>query len=55
MVKDSLEEQGNQAMSWYAENYLQANPEKFQTLTIDPRNVNVSQPGYIFEWTGCQD
>ena len=43
MVKDSLEEQGKQAMSWYEENYLQANPDKFQTLTLDPRNLNVSQ------------
>ena len=43
MVKDSLEEQGKQAMSWYEENYLQANPDKFQTLTIDARNMNTSQ------------
>ena len=42
-VKDSLEEQGKQAMSWYKENYLQTNPDKFQMLTIDPRNVNTSQ------------
>ena len=43
MVKDSLEEHGKQSMSWYEENYLQANPDKFQMLTIDPRNVNTSQ------------
>ncbi len=43
MQKHSREEQGKQAMSWYAGNYLQANPNKFQTLTINPRNVNVSQ------------
>ena len=43
MVKDSLEEQGKQAMSWYEENYLQANPDKFQVLTINPRNVDTSQ------------
>ncbi|CAB4037043.1 Hypothetical predicted protein, partial [Paramuricea clavata] len=30
VVKDSLEEQGKQEMSWYEENYLQANPDKFQ-------------------------
>ena len=46
MVKDSLEEQEKQAMSWYEENYLQANPDKFQTLTIDP-----TEPGYISEWS----
>jgi hypothetical protein len=43
MVKDSLEEQGKQAMSWYEENYLQANPDKFQVLTINPRNVDTSR------------
>ena len=43
MVKDSLQEQGKQALSWYAENYLQANPDKFQMLTINPSNVNISQ------------
>ena len=43
MVKDSLVEQGKQAMSWYEKDYLQANPDKFQTLTLDPRNLNVSQ------------
>ena len=43
MVKDNLEEQGKQAMSWYEENNLQANPKKFQTLAIDPRNVSISQ------------
>ena len=43
MVKDSLAEQGKQARSWYEENYLQANPDKFHTLNKDPTNVNVSQ------------
>ena len=42
-VKDSLEEHGKQAMSWYDENYLQANPDKFQTFTINPRNVSSNQ------------
>ena len=42
-VKDSLEEQGKQAMSWYDENYLQANPDKYQTFTINPRNVSSNQ------------
>ena len=44
MVKlEGLEEQGKHTMSWYEENYLQANAGKFRTLTIDPRNVNTSQ------------
>lgn len=43
MIKDSLEEQGKQAMSWYEENYLQANPDKFQMLTINLRNVDTNQ------------
>ena len=42
MVKGSLEEQGKQAMSWCEENYLQANSDKFQVLTINPRNVDTS-------------
>ena len=42
-LEDSLEEQGRHTMSWYEENYLQANAGKFRTLTIDPRNVNTSQ------------
>jgi hypothetical protein len=31
MVKDSLEEQGKQAMSWCEENYLQAYPDKLNS------------------------
>ena len=27
-------------MSWYRENFLLANTEKFQSLTINPRNID---------------
>jgi len=32
--------QGKLAMSWYRENFLLANTEKFQSLTINPRNID---------------
>ena len=40
VVAQSIKIQGEQALSWYKNNYLSANPEKFQLLTINPRNVN---------------
>ena len=40
VVAQSTKIQGEQAISWYKNNYLSANPEKFQLLTINPRNVD---------------
>ena len=40
VVTQSIKIQGEQALSWYKNNYLSANPEKFQLLTINPRNVD---------------
>ena len=40
VVAQSIKIQGEQALSWYKNNYLSANPEKFHLLTINPRNVN---------------
>ena len=40
VVTQSIKTQGEQALSWYKNNYLSANPEKFQLLTINPRNVD---------------
>ncbi|CAB4005403.1 Hypothetical predicted protein [Paramuricea clavata] len=36
LAMEQGKEQGKQAMSWYGENDLQANPDKFQVLTINP-------------------
>ena len=35
-----LQYQGKLAMSWYRDNFLLANTEKFQCLTINPRNID---------------
>ena len=32
--------QGWQALAWYKNNFLLANPEKFQSLSINPRNID---------------
>ena len=32
--------QGQQALLWYRNNFLLANPDKFQSLTINPRNID---------------
>ena len=32
VVTQSIKTQGEQALSWYKNNYLSANPEKFQLL-----------------------
>ena len=34
VVAQSIKTQGEQALSWYKNNYLSANPEKFQLVTI---------------------
>ena len=35
-----LQYQGKLAMSWYGDNLLLANTEKFQCVTINPRNID---------------
>ena len=41
VVAQSIKIQREQALSWYKNNSRKrANPEKFQLLTINPRNVN---------------
>ena len=42
VVAQSIKIQGEQALPWYKNNYLSANPEKFQLLTINPRNVDTT-------------
>ena len=39
-ASSKLQYQGKLAMSWYRENSLLANTEKFQSLTINPRNID---------------
>ena len=40
VVAQSIKNQGEQAPSWYKNNHLSANPERFQLLTINPRDVD---------------
>ena len=58
-VAQSIKTQGEQALSWYKNNYLSANPEKFQLLIINPRNVDtdndnqhISVDGHVIERIG---
>ena len=57
MVKDSLKEQGKQSMSWYEENYLQAKSRQISDAhhRSEKREHKSTEPGYISEWTGCQE
>ena len=41
-VRNSLEKEGQKAASWYRDNYLLANRDKFQALIINPRNVDMN-------------
>ena len=38
-VESGLKTQGHLASSWYKSNSLLANPEKFKSLTVNPRNI----------------
>ena len=40
IASSGLQYQGKLAMSWYRDNFLLANTEKFQCLTINPRNIH---------------
>ena len=41
LVETKLTTQGQLASTWYRDNFLCANPDKFQSFTINPRNVDV--------------
>ena len=41
-VRDALEKEGKQAYAWYKDNYLLANKDKFQTMVMNPRNVETN-------------
>ena len=58
-VAQSIKIQGEQALSWYKNNYLSANPESFRLLIINPRNVDtdndnqrISVDGHVIEKWG---
>ena len=40
IASSKLQYQGKLAISWYRDNFLLANTEKFQCLTINPRNID---------------
>ena len=44
IVSSRLQNQGKLAMSWYRDNFLLANREKFQCFTINPRNIDSDKP-----------
>ena len=39
-VESRLKTQGHLASSWYKSNFRLANPETFQSLTVNPRNID---------------
>ena len=38
-VRCRMKTQGQQALSWYSNNFLLANPDKFQSLNINPQKL----------------
>ena len=46
VVAQSIKIQGEQALPWYKNNYLSANPEKFQLLIINTRNVDTDNDNH---------
>lgn len=46
-VESTLVTQGEQALLWYRNNFLLANPDKFQSLTINPRNIDADKKGSV--------
>ena len=46
-AESTLVTQGEQALLWYRINFLLANPDKFQSLTINPRNIDADKKGSV--------
>ena len=40
-VREALEEESQLAASWYRDNFLLANPDKFQAMILYPRNIDM--------------
>ena len=49
IASSRLQYQGNLAMSWYRDNFLLANTEKFQFLPINPRNIHSDKQTEILQ------
>lgn len=41
-IQISLMNQRWETLAWYTNNFVLANPEKFQSLSINPRNVDAA-------------
>ena len=46
-VETQLKQQGEFAKAWYKDNFLLANPDKYQLLTINPRNLDATNSGKV--------
>ena len=46
-VESTIVTQGQKALLWYRNNFLLANPDKFQSLTINPRNIDADKKGSV--------
>ena len=46
-AESTLKTQGQQALTWYRNNFLLANSNKFQSLTINPRNLDADKKGSV--------
>ena len=44
-VAKHILEEGERTAEWYRNNYVLVNPEKYQSLVINPRNLNISAGG----------
>ena len=44
-VAKHIGKEGERTAEWYRNNYLLVNPEKYQSLVINPRNLNISVGG----------
>jgi len=40
-VREALEQEGQLAASWYRDNFLLTNPDKFQAMILNPRNIDL--------------
>ena len=38
-VREALEQEGQLPASWYRDDFLVANPDKFQAIIVYPRNI----------------
>ena len=41
VVREALEQEGQLAAYWYRDNFLLANPDKFQAMILYNRNIDI--------------